>query len=97
MSTLLPIGSVVQLENGKVKLMIISRFPLYNNDGEIGYFDYSACLYPNGNVDNQAYFFNQENIEKVWFKGYIDENEEKLLQKFESERANIKYPRLELK
>ena len=58
MSNYLPIGSVVQLQNGDTKVMIINRISLYNNRGTIGYFDYSACLYPSGNTDNQVYFFN---------------------------------------
>ncbi|VTS70823.1 Putative EsaC protein analog (Listeria type 3) [Streptococcus australis] len=65
MSNYLTIGSVVQLQNGDTKVMIINRFPLYNNRGTIGYFDYSACLYPSGNTDNQVYFFNHENIDKI--------------------------------
>lgn len=93
---MLPIGSVVQLKNGEAKLMVLNRFPLYNDNGEIGYFDYSACLYPNGNTDNQAYFFNQEKIEKVWFEGYVDETEEQMQQRFELEKGNIKYPHLKL-
>lgn len=38
MKDILPIGSVVQLKNGEVKLMIINRFPLFNKEGTIGYF-----------------------------------------------------------
>ena len=78
MSNYLTIGSVVQLQNGNTKVMIINRFPLHNNRGTIGYFDYSACLYPSGNTDNQVYFFNHENFYKIWFEGYIDKAEEKL-------------------
>ena len=96
MNEVLPIGSIVQLNNGEVKLMIINRYPLYNNHGVIGYFDYSGCVYPNGSLDNQAYFFNKENIAKVWFKVYIDESEELLQQKFKKEKDNINYPRLSL-
>ena len=51
MKDILPIGSVVQLKNGEVKLMIINRFPLFNKEGTIGYFDYSACIFPIGYVD----------------------------------------------
>lgn len=96
MSNYLPIGSVVQLQNGDTKVMVINRFPLYNNQGTIGYFDYSACLYPTGNTDNQVYFFNHENIDKVWFEGYIDEVEEQLQEKFIADIKNISYPRLVL-
>lgn len=90
------IGNVVQLQKGDTKVMIINRFLLYNNQGTIGYFDYSACLYPNGNRDNQVYFFNHENIDKVWFEGYVDEAEEQLQEKFITDRKNISYPRLVL-
>lgn len=96
MSNYLTIGSVVQLQNGNTKVMIINRFPLHNNRGTIGYFDYSACLYPSGNTDNQVYFFNHENIDKIWFEGYIDEAEEQLQEKFIVEKKNISYPRLTL-
>ncbi|PNZ84130.1 MULTISPECIES: DUF4176 domain-containing protein [Staphylococcus] len=69
--------------------MIINRFPLYNNDGKIGYFDYSACIYPTGIFDNKSYFFNEENIEKVWFEGYVDESEEVLQKRFETKKSSI--------
>lgn len=78
MSNYLPIGSVVQLQNADTKVMILNHFLIYNNRGTIGYFDYSACLYPSGNTDNQVYFFNHENFDKIWFEGYIDKAEEKL-------------------
>lgn len=97
MKKILPIGSVVQLTNGQAKLMITTRFPLYNNNGEIGYFDYSACLYPSGVTDNQSFFFNQEDVAKIWFEGYVDESEKEAQRLFESEKENIIYPRLSLK
>ena len=96
MSKLLPIGSVVQLKNGQVKIMIINRYPLYDNKGEIGYLDYSGCVYPFGMTDNQACFFNQEDIEKVWFEGYIDESEEEMQVTIEDELSQIPYPKYSL-
>lgn len=45
----LPIDSIVHLKKRDIKLMIISRVPLYEQDeGTIGYFDYSGCMYPTG-------------------------------------------------
>ena len=96
MVKLLPIGSVVQLKNGQVKIMIINSYPLYDNKGELGYFDYSACVYPYGNTDNQVCFFNQIDIDKVWFEGYIDESEEKMLAKIEDKLSQIPYPKYSL-
>ncbi len=39
MSNLLPISTVVSFHNGTIDVMIIGRFPLYNQEGTIGYFD----------------------------------------------------------
>src|SRR5690625_3134145 len=93
---ILPIGSVVKLNNGDEKLMIINRAPLYNQNGEIGYLDYSACIYPNDKVADQVYFFNDENIEDVYFKGYIDEQEELFQQEYEDKIKNVKYPKFKI-
>ncbi len=77
--------------------MIISRAPLYNNLGTIGYFDYSAYLYPTGQADEQAYFFNQEDIEEVYFEGYRDEEEERFCEIYTNAIKRIPYPHLQLK
>ncbi|RYL87087.1 DUF4176 domain-containing protein [Sporolactobacillus sp. Y61] len=89
----LPIGSVVRLKNGDVKLMILNRAPLYNKNGVIGYFDYSACIYPTGKVEEQVYFFNHENIEEIYFKGYIDEEEELFQKQYQLKMKDIPYER----
>lgn len=41
---ILPIGSVVKLHNGDVKLMFLNRAPLYNQNGEIGFFQHVFIL-----------------------------------------------------
>lgn len=43
---ILPLGTVVTLKNGDMKLIIVGRAQLFNNEGTIGYFDYSALGYP---------------------------------------------------
>ena len=83
MKNLLPLGSVVRLNKGELKIMIISRLPLYNNEGTIGYFDYAACVYPTGQADQQVHFFNEEDIAEVFFEGYRDELEEKFCEKYQ--------------
>lgn len=90
---ILPIGSVVRLKNGDVKLMILNRAPLYNKEGVIGYFDYSACVYPFGKVEEQVYFFNDENIEEVYFEGYTDEQEEQFQKAYEEKIKQVNYPK----
>lgn len=92
----LPIGSIVRLKNGNVKLMILNRAPLYNKDGVTGYFDYSACIYPTGKIENGAYFFNKENIEEVYFEGYKDEQEELFREEYKKKLKNINYPKFSI-
>ena len=86
-------GSVVRLKNGEVKLMIISRAPLHNQEGVIGYFDYSACIYPNGQTDQQVNFFNHENIDEIYFKGYVDEQEELFQEQYDEKIESVPYPK----
>ncbi|BBO00022.1 DUF4176 domain-containing protein [Sporolactobacillus terrae] len=93
---LLPIGSIVRLEDGDVKLMILNRAPLYNQKGVIGYFDYSACIYPSGKVEEQVYFFNHENIAEIYFEGYRDEEEELFQEQYRLKMKDSPYPRFKI-
>jgi len=90
---ILPIGSVVRLNEGQVKLMILNRAPLHNNDGLIGYFDYSACVYPTGVTDQQAYFFNHEDIDEVYHEGYVDKEEKLFQEEYEGKIKEVPYPK----
>ena len=91
---ILSIGSVVRLNGGDRKLMIINRAPLYNENGTIGYFDYSACLFPEGYTNQQVYFFNSEDIAEIYLEGYIDETEENFRSVYEEQISKIPYPKL---
>ena len=71
---LLPIGSVVLLKGGQRRLMITGRILSDASMKEI--YDYVGVIYPVGNTgDENQYFFNRENIERVFFMGFQDEEE----------------------
>lgn len=70
----LPLGSVLYLKGGFEKVMIISRGLMVNVGDRECYFDYGACRYPQGMVQDQILYFNTEDISKVVFKGYEDDD-----------------------
>ena len=64
-----PIGTVVTLIDGEKPLMIYGRLQLQADSATM--FDYVACLYPEGNInDDYNIFFNHEDIGEVLFEGY---------------------------
>lgn len=84
---ILPLGSVVTLKNGDgSEVMIVTRAAIIEENGSEVYFDYGSVLIPQGMVSPEnVYFFNIENIENVFFKGY--ENEDEL--KFQNDYGNM--------
>lgn len=97
MDRILPIGSVVRLNNGKEKLMILNRVPLYNNNGMLGYFDYSASIYPYGPSGQDVFFFNEEDIKEVLFEGYKDEDEEEFCKTYKEKIEKTPYQKFHIK
>jgi len=93
MEKVLPIGSIVYLKEGSQKLMIMNRGAQIKREEEAQVFDYSGCLYPVGLVAEQVLYFNAENIDKVLFEGFSDEDEtrfQELYQQWlESEGKNV--------
>lgn len=47
-------------------------------------------------TDNQACFFNNEDIEKVWFEGYIDKSEEEMQVTIEDKLSHLPHPKYSL-
>ena len=83
------IGSIIYLKEGSQKLMIINRGPIVDIDNQKYIFDYSACNYPVGVVEDQIYYFNEENIDKVVFEGYSDQDETRFQELFKEMMGNL--------
>ena len=75
----LPLGSIVILEGGIQKMLIISRALNVNNGGKQYYFDYGAVPYPEGLVSDQMAYFNADAISRVVFEGYHDVDDEAMM------------------
>ena len=69
----LNLGSIVKLNETEKKFMIIGYEVSTSSEGSVVY-DYLGCLYPEGVFDTeQNFLFNHDQIEKVLFEGYLDE------------------------
>ncbi|MBC1936477.1 DUF4176 domain-containing protein [Listeria grandensis] len=74
---LLSVGSVVYLNEGRVKIVIMTRYPLVEAENKKMYFDYMGSKFPEGLDPKQTIYFNEENIDSVVFEGYQDEEEKR--------------------
>jgi hypothetical protein len=70
----LPLGSVVLLEGGEKRLMIVGRKQIQETSRQS--YDYSAVLFPEGYQNaNQLYLFNAEDISYIFQMGLLDSEE----------------------
>lgn len=75
---LLPIGTIVQLQDQKNFLMIFGIKQVNADTDEE--FDYCGVLYPEGNIGEAGYvLFNHSEITDIIFRGYEDEAREEFL------------------
>ncbi len=73
---LLPIGTVVLLENSSKRVMIIGLLQKQIKEGEDIVWDYSGCYYPEGYMGpDRTFLFNNNQIEKIFAVGYQDEEQ----------------------
>lgn len=80
---LLPIGSIVILRGAEKRLMIFGVKQRNKDDGLE--YDYIGVVYPEGNMGEGTQFvFNHESIEKVFFKGFEDEERETFIEKLDN-------------
>ena len=78
---LLPIGSVVLLENGE-KRLVISGIMQSDAEKQGKEFDYLGILYPEGHIGEQfQYLFNHEDIKEIVFRGYEDAERSEFIEK----------------
>ena len=70
---LLPIGSVVSLNNLEQVKVMITGFCVRKAGEEESLFDYSGCVHPVGIIrPDQMILFNHSSIDKIHYMGYLD-------------------------
>ena len=85
----LPIGTVVLLKGGKKRAMI-TGFCSVAQENQDKIYDYSGCVYPEGYLSsNQVCLFDHEQIEKIYFVGFEDEEEVQFKDKLNTIVANL--------
>ena len=89
MKQLLPVGSVVYLQEGSTPAVIIGLgqlVPLLEGE-QASYFDYCGTIYPEGITPETTFYFNHEDIAKVIFTGYESEQHTRYLEAVEEWKA----------
>ena len=76
----LPLGSVVILNGGVQKVIICARGMVAANMVPPMFFDYGGSLYPQGIIGDQIMYFNHEDIKKIIFTGYTDEDDKLMIE-----------------
>ena len=81
---LLPIGSVVMLNNGTKEVMITGFYTVSADDPN-NIYDYCGCMYPEGIITSeQNLLFNHSQIVKLLYMGYNSDKEKEFKQKLEN-------------
>lgn len=79
---LLPLGSIVLLHGGEKRLMIVGQRILSRSCFKKREYDYTGLIYPEGFVSTKEFYvFDHDDIEKVFFVGYEDEERKEFLGK----------------
>ena len=85
----LPIGSVVLLKDAKKRVMI-TGFAAKGKETGDKIFDYMGCLYPEGIINSeQNLLFNHDQIDKIFYIGYIDEEWKRIESKLKEMVNNL--------
>ena len=92
---LLPLGSIVYLEDGTQKLVIIGRGVIFDDPEtqEKAFADYMGVFYPSGFQMDSTLFFQHENIDKVIFKGFKDDEETRFLEIYHKWKSELGVPK----
>lgn len=93
--SLYPVGTVVYLKKGTLKLVILAKGQLLqaedNSDELPTYYDYLAGLYPQGYDVDHMYYFNAEDIDQVVFTGLESDDEiryQQVISEWQKNNAN---------
>ena len=89
----LPLGSVVLLQNGTQKVIIVARGMNVPRAGSTYFFDYGAVVWPQGVSGDLMYYFNHDAVAKVCFYGCVGEEEEVItesLNRYVEEHPDLK-------
>ncbi len=77
----LPLGSIVYLNDGMKKLMIVGRGLMLQNGDKQYFFDYGGVLFPEGLQGDELAYFQHDAVKKVVFEGYHDDDDEAAVDK----------------
>ncbi|TYC49057.1 DUF4176 domain-containing protein [Weissella muntiaci] len=93
---LLPLGSIVLLKEGLQKLVVVGRGAIYNDQitGEEKIADYMGAIYPTGVNPESTIFFQDEDVDKVVFEGYIDDDENRFQDIYSKWRGSVKLDKI---
>lgn len=90
------LGTVVYLQEGTQKIMIVGRGVTYKDETDGGkevYVDYLGCPFPQGINPEESMFFNRENVDQVVFEGLVDEDEERFIKVYKEWEQTITVPK----